>query len=60
LAKRIVSYLHVGDEKNQGEVIGLIKFGSQVSIIFDSQVEVVAQVGDTVIDGETILAKVKS
>jgi phosphatidylserine decarboxylase len=59
LAKRIVSYLNVGDQVKQGEIIGLIKFGSQVSIIFDKETQVLVNVGDNVIDGETILAKVK-
>ena len=59
LARRIVSFVDVEDEVMQWEVIWLIKFWSQVTIIFDSNVEVVAKVGDTVVDGETILAKMK-
>jgi phosphatidylserine decarboxylase len=48
-----------GDAVKQGEVIGLIKFWSQVSIIFDKRTRVLINVGDRVIDGETILAEVK-
>jgi phosphatidylserine decarboxylase len=59
MARRIVPYLEIKDVVEQGDVIGLIKFGSQVTIIFDTNTEVVAEVGDVVIDGETILAKVK-
>lgn len=59
IARRIVSLVDIDDEVSQWEVIWLIKFWSQVTIIFDSNVEVVANVGDTVIDGETILAKRK-
>ncbi len=59
LARRIVSYVDIDDEVEQGEVIWLIKFWSQVTIIFDSNVEVVAHIGDIVIDGETVLAKMK-
>ena len=59
LARRIVSYLDVDDEVMQWEVIWLIKFWSQVTIIFDSNVEVIAKVWDKVIDWETILAKMK-
>jgi hypothetical protein len=40
-------------------VIGLIKFGSQVTIIFDQYVEVTAELWDVVIDGETILGRLK-
>jgi len=59
LARRIVSYVDIDDEVEQGDIIWLIKFWSQVTIIFDSNVEVVAHIGDIVIDGETVLAKVK-
>ena len=55
VARRIVSYLDIGDAVSQGDVIGLIKLGSQVTIIFDSNVEVIAKVGDVVIDGETVI-----
>ncbi|MDR0369795.1 MAG: phosphatidylserine decarboxylase [Candidatus Peribacteria bacterium] len=43
LARRIVPYLEVGYNVEQGDIIGLIKFGSQVTIIFDKNVEVVAE-----------------
>jgi phosphatidylserine decarboxylase len=43
LARRIVPYLEVGYVVEQGDVIGLIKFGSQVTIIFDQYVEVTAE-----------------
>jgi len=59
LARRIVSYVDIDDEVEQGDIIWLIKFWSQVTIIFDSNVEVVAHIGDIVIDGETVLAKMK-
>lgn len=59
LARRIVSNVDINDEVEQWDVIWLIKFWSQVTIIFDRNVEVVAKVWDKVIDGETILAKRK-
>jgi hypothetical protein len=37
----------------------LIKLGSQVTIIFDANVEVMVKVGDVVIDGETVLGVIK-
>lgn len=55
LARRIVSFLKVNDTVAQWDIIWLIKFGSQVTIVFDKNVEVVAKVWDIVIDGETIL-----
>lgn len=59
LARRIVSFVDIEDEVEQWEVIGLIKFGSQVTIIFDNNVEVIAKVWDKVVDWETVLAKMK-
>jgi len=60
VARRIVSYVDIDDKVNQWDVIWMIRFGSQVTIIFDSNVEVLAKEWDKVIDGETILAKMKN
>ena len=59
VARRIVSFLGIDDSALQWEVIWLIRFGSQVTIIFDNNVEVIAKVWDKVVDGETVLAKMK-
>jgi len=59
-ARRVVSFLDVNESVEQGEIIWLIKLWSQVTIVFDNNVEVVAKVWDKVIDWETILARVKS
>lgn len=59
MARRIVPFLHVGDEPKQGDVIGLIKLGSQVTIIFDRNVEVSAKVGDILHEGVTVIGKKK-
>jgi len=59
MARRIVSFVDIDDYVNQWEVIWLIRFWSQVTIIFDSNVEVIANIWDKVVDGETILAKIK-
>jgi len=57
LARRIVDYTQPGQVVKQGDVIGLIKLGSQVTILFPHDVQVVAKNGDITVDGETILAK---
>ncbi len=57
LARRIVDYTKVEQAIEQGDVIGLIKFGSQVTVILPHDAEVTAKVGDVTIDGETILAR---
>ena len=59
VARRIVSLVDVEDEVAQWEVIWLIKFGSQVTIIFDNNIEVTANVWDKVVDWETVLWKLK-
>ncbi|MBQ7073827.1 phosphatidylserine decarboxylase family protein [bacterium] len=56
VARRIVSFLKDGTKVLQGEKIGLIKLGSQVSIVLDEHFEISCKVGDKVIDGETVLA----
>jgi len=58
-ARRIVDFMVEGGprEVQQGDVIGVIKLGSQVTVIFPEGVEVLAKPGDRVVDGETILAR---
>jgi len=56
LARRIVDYTHPNQEVKQGEVIGLIKLGSQVTVILPHDVTVLAKKGDVTIDGETVIA----
>lgn len=55
LARRIVSYERPGDQVKQGDVIGLIKLGSQVTVIFPHDVLVTAKIGEEVVDGETMI-----
>jgi len=56
VARRIVDFTHPNQEVKQGEVIGLIKLGSQVTIILPHDVTVLAKKGDITIDGETVIA----
>jgi phosphatidylserine decarboxylase len=59
LARRIVDFVHAGQTVKQGEVIGLIKLGSQVTVILPHDVKVDVKNGDAVVDGETILAETR-
>lgn len=59
VARRIEDYVKPEQEVKQGDVIGLIKLGSQVTVILPQGFEVKAKVGETTIDGETILATEK-
>lgn len=59
LARRIVDFVEPGQAVEQGEVIGLIKLGSQVTLILPEGVAPAVMPGQTVIDGETVVANVR-
>ncbi len=59
LARRIVDFVEPGQELKAGEVIGLIKLGSQVGLILPENTTPNVSVGQVVTDGETIIAKLK-
>ncbi|MFB9582211.1 phosphatidylserine decarboxylase [Streptomyces goshikiensis] len=53
VARRIVPYLPAGTKVEQGERIGLIRFGSRVDIYLPAGVEVAVEVGDRTRAGVT-------
>ncbi|MEF3280958.1 MAG: phosphatidylserine decarboxylase [Elusimicrobiota bacterium] len=55
IARRIVSYVKVGDYVKTGDKIGMIYFGSQVALYLPKDVELKVSVGDKVKAGETLL-----
>ncbi|WP_432822434.1 phosphatidylserine decarboxylase family protein [Trichloromonas sp.] len=55
IARRIVTYPVVGDLLKKGERYGLIRFGSRVDIYFPAESEILVQLGDRTVAGETIL-----
>lgn len=57
LARRIVCDVKVGDKLKAGDKIGMMKFGSRMDIAIDPSSEVLVKVGDRVVAGETIIAK---
>lgn len=57
VARRIEDYVEPNQPLAKGDVIGLIKLGSQVTVLLPHGVDVKAAVGDIVIDGETVLAE---
>jgi phosphatidylserine decarboxylase len=59
VARRIVCWKRVGDVVQKGELVGLIRFGSRVDILFPSTTEVTVRVGDRVRGGSTIVARIK-
>ncbi len=56
VARRIKINKRDGDVLEKGEMYGRITFGSQVVAVLPSTVDLAVKVGDTVIDGESVLA----
>lgn len=57
LARRIVDFVEPGQTLAQGEVIGLIKLGSQVTLILPEGVTPTVKPGQVVVDGETVVGE---
>jgi len=59
VARRIKSFVLPGDEVLQGEVLGLIKFGSRVELFFPAErAELLIREGHRVFAGETPVARI--
>lgn len=56
VARRIVSYPQPGDHVEQGEEMGMIRFGSRVDVFLPLNAEVNVKVGDKVRTQKTVLA----
>lgn len=57
LARRIVCWNKLGDHLRLGQRYGLIKFSSRTDLLMPAEVELQVAVGDRVVGGETIIAK---
>ena len=57
VARRIVCWRKTGDNLELGEKFGLIKFSSRTDLLMPKTVEVLVGVGDRVVGGETIIAR---
>lgn len=57
VARRIVTYSRVGDEAEQGERMGLIRFGSRVDVFVPVGSVVKVQLGEKPVAGTTVLAE---
>jgi phosphatidylserine decarboxylase len=57
VARRIVCWSKTGDNLELGEKFGLIKFSSRTDLLMPDEVEVLVKVGDRVVGGETIVAR---
>lgn len=60
VARRIVCWSKLGDKLKIGEKFGLIKFSSRTDLLMPKNVEILVNVGDRVVGGETIIARLKN
>jgi phosphatidylserine decarboxylase len=58
VARRIVCEVKQDQNLNQGDRIGIIRFGSRVDLYFDNDYKLLAKQGQTVVAGESLLAKI--
>ena len=59
IARRIVCWKKVGDTVGKGELIGLIRFGSRVDVLFPAGTEVTVERGARVHGGSTPIGIIK-
>ncbi|WP_301859631.1 phosphatidylserine decarboxylase [uncultured Megasphaera sp.] len=57
LARRIVSWVSLGDTLQHGQLYGMIKFGSCAEVYVGDDVEITVRKGDRVRGGETIIGR---
>ncbi len=56
VARRIVSFVKIGEHLSTGERFGLIRFGSRLDIFVPLNAQVLVGLGQTAVAGETVLA----
>ncbi len=59
VARRIVCWSKTGDVLGLGEKFGLIKFSSRTDLLMPKNVTVLVKVGDRVVGGQTIIARIQ-
>jgi phosphatidylserine decarboxylase len=59
VARRIVFWKRAGDSVQKGELVGLIRFGSRVDVLFPSGTEATVKVGDRVKGGSSPIGVIK-
>lgn len=56
VARRIISYPEVGDHVEQGDEVGMIKFGSRVDVFLPKSATIAVSKGNKVVSKKTVLA----
>ena len=57
IARRIITYSKEGEKVNQGDRMGLIRFGSRVDVFLPVSAKVKVKVGDMTVAGTTTIAE---
>lgn len=57
MARRVVTRVTVGERLTAGQRIGLMKFGSRMDVFVPPHVELLTEVGDRVVAGESVIAR---
>ncbi len=60
IARRIVCFVHEGEQLAAGERIGLIRFGSRVDVYLPEGTRILAAEGQTAVAGETVIAQMNT
>ena len=60
LARRIVSWVTLDDHLGQGDIYGMIRFGSCLEIVMPERAEILVQKGEKVQGGKTVLGRIES
>lgn len=60
LARRIVSWVTLGNVVKQGECYGMIKFGSSTELVVPKNVEILIRKGQNVVGGVTQMGRIKA
>jgi phosphatidylserine decarboxylase len=58
LARRIVCRVREGEQLARGQRVGLMKFGSRMDVFLPMEAELLVKVGEHVVGGETVLARI--
>lgn len=58
VARRVVSWVHPGQELSKGERIGMIKFGSLTQLFLPPEIRATVRPGDRVIGGVTVVGRI--
>lgn len=59
LARRIVCRLTTGEKVGAGQRFGIMKFGSRIDMFLPRTAAILTNVGEKVVGGETVIAKLK-